>query len=51
MRSLFQVPTVAGMAALVEELRSGSGTTTGDAGATAGTTGPTITRLPRTERA
>lgn len=46
MRSLFQVPTVAGMATLVEELRSGATGTT-----PAGTTGPTITRLPRTERA
>ncbi|MEV4836946.1 SDR family NAD(P)-dependent oxidoreductase [Nonomuraea sp. NPDC049486] len=42
MRSLFQVPTVAGMAALVEELRGKQ-----QAPAT-GTT--TISRLPRTER-
>ncbi|MGN9786184.1 type I polyketide synthase [Nonomuraea sp. ZG12] len=40
MRSLFQVPTVAGMAALVEELR----------GQNAPQQATTITRLPRTER-
>ncbi|WP_336206813.1 type I polyketide synthase [Nonomuraea sp. LPB2021202275-12-8] len=40
MRSLFQVPTVAGMAALVEELR----------GQNAPKQATTITRLPRTER-
>ncbi|MET8002854.1 type I polyketide synthase [Nonomuraea glycinis] len=40
MRSLFQVPTVAGMAALVEELR----------GQDAPQQATTITRLPRTER-
>ncbi|MEU8110193.1 SDR family NAD(P)-dependent oxidoreductase [Nonomuraea muscovyensis] len=44
MRSLFQVPTVAGMAALVEELRTSTDTTPANGTAT-------ITRLPRTERA
>ncbi|MDA0638830.1 polyketide synthase dehydratase domain-containing protein, partial [Nonomuraea sp. MCN248] len=41
MRSLFQVPTVAGMAALVEELRGKQ---------QAPSTTTTISRLPRTER-
>ncbi|WP_326643404.1 SDR family NAD(P)-dependent oxidoreductase [Nonomuraea fuscirosea] len=44
MRSLFQVPTVAGMAALVEELRGQDAPAQPQAQAT------TITRLPREER-
>lgn len=43
MRSLFQVPTVAGMAALVEEMRGGK-----QPAAAAPVT--TVSRLPRTER-
>ncbi|WP_230884497.1 type I polyketide synthase [Planomonospora sp. ID82291] len=54
MRSLFQVPTVRGMAALVEEMRAQSAGAGGDGdraadGGDGGQRG--ITRLPRTERA
>jgi acyl transferase domain-containing protein/acyl carrier protein len=49
MRSLFQVPTVRGMAALVEEIRAQNGGNGDRAAGDGGRTG--ITRLPRTERA